>query len=77
MQLKTVSSDFANLPVTERPPFPGQTFAANTWVKLLYPPTDFSFDEAWLLCKDEQDQWLAWIPDYGTLLLDPEAIALL
>jgi len=40
------------------------------WVKLLTPPTAFSFDEAWLLCQISENQWLGWIPDYGELLLN-------
>lgn len=48
---------------------PSPKFAPSTWVKLLNPPTAFSFDEAWLLCQYEDDRWLAWIPDYGELLL--------
>jgi hypothetical protein len=40
-------------------------FQPSSWVKLLHPPTAFSFDEAWLLCECGEDEWLAWIPDYG------------
>jgi hypothetical protein len=42
---------------------------AATWVRLLYPPTDFSFDQAWLLCEMPGDRWLAWVPDHGEILL--------
>ena len=45
------------------------------WVKLLNPPTAFSFDEAWLLCQYAQDHWLAWIPDYGEILLHTDEIS--
>ncbi len=45
-------------------------FTPSSWVKLLNPPTAFSFDEAWLLCEASDTQWLAWIPDYGEILLD-------
>ncbi|NJR66485.1 MAG: hypothetical protein HC772_16050 [Leptolyngbyaceae cyanobacterium CRU_2_3] len=41
----------------------------STWVRLLYPPTAFSFDEAWLLCEIPGDRWLAWVPDHGEVLL--------
>ena len=41
----------------------------SSWVRLVNPPTAFSFDEAWLLCQCSESQWLAWIPDYGELLL--------
>lgn len=43
---------------------------ASTWVRLVNPPTAFSFDEAWLLCEYSESQWLAWIPDYGEILLN-------
>jgi hypothetical protein len=42
----------------------------STWVRLIQPPTAFSFDEAWLLCQYSETQWLAWIPDYGEILLN-------
>lgn len=44
-------------------------FEPSTWVKLLNPPTAFSFDEAWLLCQCSDQEWLAWIPDYGEIRL--------
>ena len=44
-------------------------YQPSTWVKLFDPPTAFSFDEAWLLCQCSEDKWLAWIPDYGEILL--------
>ncbi|WP_432810378.1 hypothetical protein [Pantanalinema sp. GBBB05] len=44
-------------------------FEPSTWVKVLHPPTAFSFDEAWLLCQCSEHNWLAWIPDYGEIML--------
>lgn len=44
----------------------------STWVKLHTPPTAFSFDEAWLMCECEGDRWLAWVPDYGEILLSAD-----
>ncbi|MCU0542098.1 MAG: hypothetical protein MUE44_07880 [Oscillatoriaceae cyanobacterium Prado104] len=52
----------------ENPPAP--QYAPSTWVKLFEPPTAFSFDEAWLLCQCADNKWLAWIPDYGEILLN-------
>jgi hypothetical protein len=46
-----------------------QKYQSHTWVKLFNPPTAFSFEEAWLLCECDDNQWLAWIPDYGEILL--------
>lgn len=53
----------------DREATPASNYTASTWVKLLNPPTAFSFDEAWLLCQCSEDQWLGWIPDYGEILL--------
>jgi hypothetical protein len=44
-----------------RPP----EYLPSTWVKLLEPPTPFSWAEALLLCQCSDELWLAWIPDYG------------
>jgi hypothetical protein len=41
----------------------------STWVKVFKPPTAFAFDEALLLCQITENQWLAWIPDHGEILL--------
>ncbi|GAB4330580.1 MAG: hypothetical protein OHK0047_17960 [Leptolyngbyaceae cyanobacterium] len=41
----------------------------STWVKVFNPPTAFSFDEALLLCQTSENQWLAWIPDHGEVVL--------
>lgn len=44
-------------------------FTPSMWVQLLKPPTAYSFDQAWLLCQCAEDQWLAWVPEYGELLI--------
>ncbi|BAU12461.1 hypothetical protein LEP3755_29900 [Leptolyngbya sp. NIES-3755] len=44
-------------------------FMPSMWVQLLKSPTAYSFDQAWLLCQCAEDQWLAWVPEYGELLL--------
>ncbi len=44
--------------------------APSVWVKLLLLPEAFCSDEALLLCQYSDSQWLAWIPDYGEILLD-------
>lgn len=51
---------------------PSPQYQPSTWVRLFNPPTAFSFDEAWLLCQCSDEQWLAWIPDYGEILLHPD-----
>jgi hypothetical protein len=46
------------------------TYNRDAWVKLLKPPSDYSFDEAQLLCQESPDTWVAWVPDYGEVVLD-------
>ncbi|MGG6293284.1 hypothetical protein ACQ4M4_02580 [Leptolyngbya sp. AN02str] len=41
----------------------------SSWVKLLYPPSECSFDEALLLCQESADCWIAWVPDHGEVRL--------
>ncbi|MBD1910220.1 MULTISPECIES: hypothetical protein [unclassified Leptolyngbya] len=42
---------------------------ANCWVQLRDRLTPFSHDEALLLCEEEGDRWVAWIPDHGEVVL--------
>lgn len=42
---------------------------SSTWVKLHNPPAELCQDEALLLCQAAANQWVAWIPDYGKILL--------
>lgn len=68
MQLKTpVNSAIAWEQLRISSPSPQDR--PSTWVRLFNPPTAFSFDEAWLLCQCSDEEWLAWIPDYGEILL--------
>lgn len=46
------------------------TYDHSSWVKLLQPPSEYSFDEAMLLCQESLDTWFAWVPEYGEILLD-------
>ncbi|MGE5655899.1 MAG: hypothetical protein ACM37W_04720 [Actinomycetota bacterium] len=41
----------------------------STWVQLLELPHPFSFDEALLLCQQSEEEWVAWIPDRGEVVL--------
>ena len=42
-----------------------------TWVRLRELPSVYSFNEALLLCKATDDHWVAWIPDFGEIMLEP------
>ncbi|BAZ13697.1 hypothetical protein NIES4071_55370 [Calothrix sp. NIES-4071] len=46
------------------------TYTRDTWVKLLLSPSEYAFDEAKLLCQKSSDTWVAWVPDYGEVILD-------
>lgn len=52
-----------------------QKFQADNWVHLLELPSTFSFDEALLLCELSEDEWVAWIPDYGEAVLHTRQLA--
>lgn len=41
----------------------------NTWVYLLELPSEYSADEALLLCECCDGQWVAWVPEYGEVVL--------
>ncbi len=49
---------------------------SSAWIKLHNPPTELCQDEALLLCQAANNQWVAWIPDYGKILLAPEDFCL-
>jgi hypothetical protein len=42
---------------------------SSTWVTLQEPPSPYSHDEALLLCQHSDSEWIAWIPDYGEIVL--------
>jgi hypothetical protein len=42
---------------------------ADNWVQLRNLPSTYSYDRAILICPIEQDAWIAWVPDYGEILL--------
>lgn len=44
-------------------------FTANNWVQLRELPSDFSHDEALLLCPLSNDEWVAWVPQHGEIVL--------
>jgi hypothetical protein len=68
-QVKVTSATaWETLRTYSAPPIP--KYQSSTWVKLFNPPTAYSFDEAWLLCECDDNEWLAWIPDYGEILLN-------
>jgi hypothetical protein len=39
------------------------------WVQLRNRPSDYAADCALLVCPVEEDVWIAWVPDYGEMVL--------
>jgi hypothetical protein len=62
--------DIGALPLSDWNPVCHITYDRASWVKLIQPPSKYSFDEAMLLCQESSNTWRAWIPDYGEVLLD-------
>lgn len=48
----------------------------STWVKLHRLPNPYSFDEALLLCQQNDEHWLAWVPDHGEVVLHEREFAI-
>lgn len=44
-------------------------FAPSAWVRLANALSPFSHDEAMLLCQTSAEEWIAWVPDYGEVVL--------
>ncbi|NJO77763.1 MAG: hypothetical protein HC827_04030 [Cyanobacteria bacterium RM1_2_2] len=66
MDLLTATSSVwsANATATEFVPEP------NLWVKLRDSLSPYSFDEALLLCQEANELWIAWVPDFGEVVLE-------
>lgn len=48
----------------------------NMWVQLLELPSNWSFDEALLLCQNSENEWVAWIPNHGEAMLQTSQFCL-
>jgi hypothetical protein len=42
---------------------------SGTWVRLKNPPTPYSFEEALILCEQDEGRWVVWIPNFGEMIL--------
>ena len=40
------------------------------WVNLRDLPSEYSFDQALLICEVDPQTWVAWVPDHGEICLD-------
>ena len=45
------------------------TYTRDAWVKLLQLPSEYALDEAKLLCQDSPETWVAWVPNYGEVVM--------
>lgn len=41
----------------------------NLWVALRDAPSEYSHDEALLLCETFPGEWVSWVPGYGEITL--------
>ena len=39
------------------------------WVSLHEAPSDYSHDEALLLCELQPGEWVSWVPGYGEIVI--------
>ncbi len=46
--------------------------ASSNWIKLVQPPNPFCDNEALLLCQYSNDEWLAWVPNLGEIILNED-----
>ena len=74
MQVNYYQPNFCILPVRQKDwstkTSCNLTLSPNTWVHLLKLPSEYSYDEALLLCDLGEDKWVAWIPNHGETVLD-------
>ncbi|MEA5418767.1 hypothetical protein VB712_05975 [Spirulina sp. CCNP1310] len=41
------------------------TYNRDSWVNLLVQPSEYSADEALLICQESLETWVAWVPNHG------------
>lgn len=44
------------------------------WVQLRDRLSEYSADQALLLCEETEGRWVAWVPDHGEALLEREQL---
>ena len=47
-----------------------EQYLTDKWVKLLELPNSYSHDEALILCRYSESEWVAWIPDRGEAIIN-------
>lgn len=61
---KNVKNPSELKPKSERQP------ESDQWVSLHTAPSDYSHDEALLLCELDPGEWVSWVPGYGEFHLN-------
>jgi hypothetical protein len=76
MLLQATDSSYSLVPEIEKTTVPTWnlvcklTYTRDSWVKLLALKSEYSHDEALLLCQESPETWVAWVPDCGEVRLD-------
>jgi len=47
---------------------------ADQWVQLRDRLSDYSADQALLLCEEADGRWVVWVPDHGEAVLEREQL---
>ncbi len=47
-----------------------EQYLTDKWVKLLELPNPYSHNEALILCRYSESEWVAWIPDHGEAIIN-------
>jgi hypothetical protein len=47
---------------------------AHQWVQLRDRLSEYSANQALLLCEELEGRWVAWVPDHGEALLEREQL---
>lgn len=55
--------------VPHHQPEPSDQHTDPVWVQLAALPSLYSHDHAMLLCRHSEDEWVAWVPDHGEVIL--------
>ena len=69
-RIRPLVSEAANLTKLNHNSVCHITYSRDSWVKLIELPSEYSADEALLLCQESPDVWVAWVPDHGEVRLD-------
>jgi hypothetical protein len=67
--METIDTEFSTFLQLSASLQPNHSYEPSTWVQLQSTPTDYSADQALLLCKCDYGYWVAWVPEFGEIFL--------